>query len=188
MYAHNIIYKYNHKGCTITINKYYNNIIRYVLNNKLREKIIINITYSHILYYTVILFVCKNIYFSKDNIVVFTLQEGEKKVLSIDVPRLYTCDDLFTRTRVLIRFKTYYIPIPWCTVYACVCVCVRMITIPKRQNVLRLWAIKNEGKKNKNESLPTMTRTGQRLSNCPCAYTKPFITINCIVWTAALLL
>lgn len=90
----------------------------------LREKIIINIAYSHILYYTVILFVCKNIYFSKDNIVVFTLQEGEKKVLSIDVPRLYTCDDLFTRTRVLIRFKTYiiyqYHGVPF--MRACVCV------------------------------------------------------------------
>lgn len=49
---------------------------------------------------------------------------------------------LFTRTRVLIRFKTC---IPWCV---CMreCVCVNVITMPKRQNVLRLRAIKRKEK------------------------------------------
>lgn len=54
----------------------------------------------------------------------FTLRERVKKkslALTCRV-RIYTCDDLFTRTRVLIRFKTLYTTIY--RLYVCVCVCV----------------------------------------------------------------
>lgn len=59
-----------------------------------------------------------------------------------------------------------------------------MITMPKRQKRAQTAGNKNKIKKQKKECLPTI-RTGQRLSNCSSAHTKPLITINCIVWTAA---
>lgn len=120
----------------------------------------------------------------------FMLWTGTKKCLALTCRVLYTCDDLFTRTRVLIRFKIYYIyhGVPFVFEYKCMYVNVitmlgeakRAQTVGNKKKTKKKWE--------KNERLPMTTCTGQRLSNCPCAYMKPFITINCIVWTAVLLL
>lgn len=109
-----------------------------------------------------------------------------KKVLCFGAPSNNTPVIICLHERTCVNsFKNIYT-----TVYrvqlVCVCKCDN-----NAEEVKRAQTAGYKKKKGKNENLPTTTTTtcsiGQRLSNCPCAYTKPLITINCIVWTATLI-